>query len=248
MPGLRGSLCTARGDVFGDVARVEGRGSVAGNRLECVGQRGIGQLVAGREGPALRVEEIGARFRRKALRVGLGEQLGEAGRDGETFAGKRDGGLKQFRPRQLAVLVVGELQRGERAGHADRKTARHRRVARQRLAVRIEEELGRGGGGRGLAAVDACELLGAGVPIENVAAAADARGLRLDQIEHHLRGDARVDRAAAFAQDGEPGFGRQRMGGDNHVPLRGDERLWLKPALAFRLLEGERTQCQARSR
>ena len=175
LAGLARIALHGAGDVFGDVARVEGRGSVAGNRLECVGQRGIGQLVAGREGPALRVEEIGARVRREALRVGLRDQLGEAGRDGETFAGKRDGGLKQFRPRQLAVLVVGELQRGERAGHADRKTARHGRVARQRLAVRIEEELGRGGGGRGLAAVDACELLGASVPIENVAAAADAR-------------------------------------------------------------------------
>ena len=68
--------------------------------------------------------------------------------------------------------------------------------------------------------------------------------MRLDQIEHHLRGDARVDRAAAFAQDGEPGFGRERMGGDDHVPLRGDERLRLKPALAFRLLEGERARRQ----
>ena len=112
------------------------------------------------------------------------------------------------------------------------------------LPFGIEEELGRGGGGRGLAAVDACELLGAGVPVENVAAAADARRLRLDQIEHHLRGDAGVDRAAAFAQDGEPGFGRQRMRGDDHMPLRRDERLWLKPALAFRLLEGERARRQ----
>ena len=115
------------------------------------------------------------------------------------------------------------------------------------LPSRIEEELWRGGGGRGLAAVDACELLGARVPIENEAAAADARGLRLDQVEHHLRGDAGIDRAAAFAQDGEPGFRGERMGGDDHVPLRLDQRLRREAALAFRLLEGERARCQARS-
>ena len=68
--------------------------------------------------------------------------------------------------------------------------------------------------------------------------------MRLDQIEHHLRGDAGIDRAAAFAQDGEPGFRGERMGGDDHVLLRRDQRLRLEPALAFRLLEGECTRAK----
>ena len=68
--------------------------------------------------------------------------------------------------------------------------------------------------------------------------------MRLDQVEHHLHGDAGIDRAAAFAQDGEPGFRRERMRGDDHVLLRRDQRLRLEPALAFRLLEGERARRQ----
>jgi hypothetical protein len=62
--------------------------------------------------------------------------------------------------------------------------------------------------------------------------------LRLDEIEHHLGGDAGIDRAPAFTQDGKPGFGCERVSGDDHVPLRLDERLRQKSAFAFRLLEG----------
>ena len=46
------------------------------------------------------------------------------------------------------------------------------------------------------------ELLCGGIPIKNKAAAADARRLRLDEIEHHLRRDGSIDRAPAFAQYG----------------------------------------------
>ena len=66
--------------------------------------------------------------------------------------------------------------------------------------------------------------------------------MRLDQVEHHLHGDTGIDRAAAFAQDGEPGFRGERMRGDDHVLLRRDQRLRLESALAFRLFEGERTR------
>ncbi len=143
------------GDVAGDLALVKGLGSVAGNRREGLGEGRIGELVAGGPRPSLGIEEISARFRREACRVLLGEQLGEAGRDGEAVAGKRDGRLEQLCPGKLAVFVMGELQRRKHAGDADRKSARHGGVARQRISLFIEKELGCGGGWRRLAAVDA---------------------------------------------------------------------------------------------
>ena len=61
--------------------------------------------------------------------------------------------------------------------------------------------------------------------MQHEAAAADARRLGLDQIEHHLRGDRRIDRTAAGAQNLEPGAGGQRIGGRDHVALGADRRL-----------------------
>ena len=68
-------------------------------------------------------------------------------------------------------ICHGRGQRRQRAGHADRKPARHGGVARQRLSVGVEEEFWCGAGGRGLAAVDASELLRP-ASHENIAAAA----------------------------------------------------------------------------
>ena len=54
------------GDVFGDVALIESLGAVAGNRLEGVGKRRVGEFVANGPRSALRIEEISARGRREA--------------------------------------------------------------------------------------------------------------------------------------------------------------------------------------
>ena len=66
----------------------------------------------------------------------------------------------------------------------------------------------------------AVEAARRGVPVEQQRAAADAGGLRLDQRQHGLRGDGGIDRAAAAAQHGEAGLGRQGVGGGDHVPPR----------------------------
>ena len=116
----------------------------------------------------------------------------------------------------------------------------HGLVARQWLSIRIEEQFGRCAGGRGLAAVIARKRLCGCVPIEHEGASADAGGLRLDQGQDHLRGDARVDRRAAFAQHLEPRLGRKRMGRDDHVLLGFDERLRRQAAFAFGHVESER--------
>ena len=194
--------------------------------------------MAGGPGLAVRVEEIGARLRRKAAGVDLGELLGKAGRDGEPVSGEIDCRLEQLGPWELAEFVVGELERGEYAGSAYRQPAGHGDVRGERLSVGVEKEVGRSRRGRSLAPVEACELVLLLVPIEDEGAAADARGLRLDQIEHHLCGDCRVDRAAALAQHGEACFGGERLGCDHHMPLRLDQRLRGEAAGDLRLFEG----------
>ena len=166
------------------------------------------------------------------------KHLGEARRDRETVAGKLDRGLEQLGPGQLAVFVVHELERGEHAGHADRQAAMHGGIARQRLAVRIEEELGRGGGRRGLAAVIAGQRLGGRVPIEHEGAAADAGGLRLDQVEHHLRGDAGIDCAPPLRSMARPASAASGWAATTMCFFALTRGFGGKTALAFGQLEG----------
>src|SRR5262249_4479611 len=64
---------------------------------------------------------------------------------------------------------------------------------------------------------------------EHECAAADARGLWLDQVEHHLHRNRGVDRAAALAQDRVARLDRERVRGSNHVVLA-DDRLLRCPA------------------
>ena len=59
-----------------------------------------------------------------------------------------------------------------------------------------------------------------GIPVQHQCTAAQAGGLRLDQAQHGLGGDGGVDGAPAGAQHGQPGLGRHRMGGDDHLALR----------------------------
>ena len=131
-----------------------------------------------------------------------------------------------------------ELERGEHAGDADRASALHRLIARQRLAGRVEEQIRRRRGRRGLAPVEIQQGLAHRVPGEKKRAAADPRGLRLDDTEHHLRGDGRVDGAAAFAQDGKSCLGGERVRRHHHLPLGLDERLRREAARPFRTFVG----------
>ena len=52
-------------------------------------------------------------------------------------------------------------------------------------------------------------------------AAADAGALRLDEVEHELDRDGRVDGAAARREDLPAGLGRERVRGGDHVLRRG---------------------------
>ena len=72
----------------------------------------------------------------------------------------------------------------------------------------------------GLSAVERRDGFGSLVPMDEKRAAAQPGRLRLDQSQHHLDGDRRIDGAAAFAQDFKPCLGRQRIRRRDHVPGR----------------------------
>ena len=72
------------------------------------------------------------------------------------------------------------------------------------LWLRSSEDGSRRGGRRGLAPVDAGGVVPRRIEMEQEGAAADAGGLRLDQREHHLRGDGGIDRRAASRDTSSP--------------------------------------------
>ena len=146
------------------------------------------------------------------------ERRVEPRRDREALLGQVDGGLEQRRPRQLAVRGVRHGHHADHAGRAHRQAAGHGVDEVERLA-QLQELIGRGRRRRGFAAVVAHELLALAVVVHQERAAADARGLRLHQREHHLHGDGGVEGRAAAAQDGDAGLHRQRIGRRHHVAV-----------------------------
>src|SRR5688572_19070671 len=104
----------------------------------------------------------------------------ESRRDRKAVAGEPDRRLEQSRPGQPSVALVRLLDQPDIARHADAEAARNDFAMRPRLAVRAEEP-GRGRGmRRGLASVERAEPVAALVMVDEEAAAADARALRLD--------------------------------------------------------------------
>jgi hypothetical protein len=220
-----------------------------------VGKLRVAQRMAHGVGLAIRPVEVGGGDR-VLLQRGLGQQERvQARADREALLGKRDGGLEQPRPRQLAVLAVRQCQHRQRAGHADRAAARHRVHESQRLALCAEEQAFIGPGGGGLATVEG--LQAPAVVVQQEGTAADAAGLRLHQREHHLHRDRGVHRAAAGAQDPRARFGRQRIGRGDGLALEGPARFGREAGGGFGLLNrwrgrrgagGEQRQAQRKQR
>ncbi len=198
--------------------RVKRRRPLRGEPPQEVGIGLVGQPVAGVEQRAVGLREISDDVRRVVFRpIGV-DHLFEPRADDEALVRGPFRVAEQGAPRQLAVLLMGEAEHPDRARNAGRPPAQQRDVERQRLARRIEEHA-RGRLRRGdFAAVVDGELAGARVEIIHEGAAPDARALRLDEAEHRLDGDRRVDRVAAALEDIEAGLCRERVGGD-------DERL-----------------------
>src|SRR3546814_6987944 len=74
------------------------------------------------------------------------------------FFGQVDRGLEDIGPGQLAPALVDGLHQADIAGNADRQAAGDDVHETARLAVRVEEAVGRRRGGRCFAAIDRRDL------------------------------------------------------------------------------------------
>ena len=108
------------------------------------------------------------------------------------------------------------LEHAQDAWHANRPSASDRIHKGKWPAGLIEEQTRRGTRWRGLPPVIGLDAPGGVLEVEQESAAADAGGLRFDQIKHHLRGNGGIDRVAAHTQHVAPSRGRERIGGNHH--------------------------------
>ncbi len=113
------------------------------------------------------------------------------------------------------------LDQPHQSRRADRPAADHGLLKPQRFAIGVQEQIRRGRGRGGFPTVKGDQDFGFRFVMEQEGAAADPGTLRFDQIEHELRRDRRIRRAAARAENLHCGLGRERMGGADHeVPCR----------------------------
>ena len=117
------------------------------------------------------------------------------------------------------MAAVRQLQHAQQSGYADGLAVVDGGAKTDRPAVGADETVGSGCGGRGLAAVVGGKRLVGGVKVHNECATANARGLRLDEVQDQLRCDGRINSAAAGAQHVVAGACGVRVGRRNHEAL-----------------------------
>ena len=230
-PGIGGVTAHAPDHIGGDGAAVQRSAAARSDGAQDLGERRVAHH--GADGMRLSVGgvEVGQGLG-VTLQRGLAlEQRVEPRAHAKALFGQRDRGLEQRRPRQLTVFAVRSFEHAHGARHADRAATGHGMAKGHRLAVRQQEELFVGRRGRGLTAVP-CRHVPA-VPVQQEGAASDAAGLRLDEREHHLHRDRRIERAAASLERLVAGVGGQRIGRSHHEAQRRPARLFGEARGAF---------------
>ncbi len=112
-------------------------------------------------------------------------------------------------------------QQRDHAGNADGAAADDRFDEPFRLAVGVEKAIGTRGRRRGFAAVVGDKAAALAVMEQHERAAADAARLRLDEVQHELHGNGRVDGIAALSQNSISGLDGNRIRGRDHeMPAR----------------------------
>ncbi len=113
------------------------------------------------------------------------------------------------------MLFVCHFQRTQHARSTHRAPADLRLRERHRFAVGLQEQLLGGTRRGGFASVVGAHLFA--VPQHDHRTATDPGGLRLDQGQHRLHGNRRINRRTTLAQHLATGLGGQRIGGSGHV-------------------------------
>ena len=116
-----------------------------------------------------------------------------------------------------------KLEQFEQPGDACRAPADDRLRPVQGFPRRIEEAPRPRRRRCGFAPVVGIQALRTRSVVQQKPAPADARGLRLDQVQDELGGNGRVERAATAFQEFVAGARGERMRGHDHEALRADE-------------------------
>ena len=130
---------------------------------------------------------------------------------------------------------MGQFKKTNKARHADREAASHGLFDEYKAAPFGQEPVGPGGSRRRLPAIIGLKGFRTSVPMQDKGPTADPGRLRLDQCEHHLRGNRRIDGAAALGEYFRCRFGRQRICCHSHIRLGVDELFLGAACRSFRL-------------
>ena len=134
------------------------------------------------------------------------------------------------------MLAVHVMQQFQRAWHTHRTAADHRIPPAHGLAIGLQEIVRAGGHGRFFAAIEGGERARVSIEIEQERAAADARTLRFDQIQHELDGDHGINRVAAALEDIVARLAGMGVGGRHHELFGGHRRFFRHRDRVFRLI------------
>ena len=199
-------------------ATVKGVGPLLGHRAQHLGEFGVFQHMAHGPRLAFGVVEISGGCEVLFERGFSFEQGVQPGADCKAPFGQGNGGLKQARPGQAAVLLVSEFEHAQHTRCAQRAATHHCLHKGHGLAVGLHKKLVGGSGGRGFSAIKGLRLLA--VKVHQKRATANAAGLRLHQRQHHLHRNGGVHRRTTGLEHAVAGLGGQRVGGRHRKALR----------------------------
>ena len=203
-----------------------------GDALQHLDQTRVLQAVTDRPGLAIGLVKIGPRLGVLLQIGGTAQQLMQPVPHRKPVLGQGDGGFEQTRPRQAAVVAVGQFEHAQHAGHTHRQTADGRRSHVHGAAFAHEQVFG-GGRWGGFAPVVGPHALA--VVVEQKSPATDATRLWLNQGEHHLHGDGCVQRRPALAQDVQARLAGQGVGGAHPLACKANAALAVQAGGGFGL-------------
>ena len=209
-------------DVLCDLAGVHGRGALFGEGCQCLGVGHVGHGFASLSRRAIGLEVGGHGIGVQGQAAGIaGDGVTQAAGDLEAIVGQLDTFVEQTRPRHAAMVLVGQLQHAQHAGHTDGAAAApcagHWCGRAGVVLVLARQVVAIGGSGSGLAAVVGAHLLGGSIVVQHERAARDGARLRFDQAQHRLHGDGSIHGGAAGLEHIAAGLGGQRGVGYHHV-------------------------------
>ena len=235
-----GSFPHGPGQLPADLTPVKRSAALAGQQAESAGQIGLAQPRPGLQGAAAGSEKHrpgGGKAPQPFLVAPQG--FCQAAGNGKPLMGQADGGLEDARQRPGAIPLQGQFQHLEQPWHPHRQAAGDAvGEKRQGLAVR-RQKIGQPGARREFfPAVDGHHPPGLGEIGHQEPPAADARGLRLDHVQHELGGHRRIDGIAPGLHHLHRGAGGMGVGGDGHGRGRADGKDYAQPVRPFRIGAG----------